>query len=512
MIELDSLLAAAGDVGRLLVVQSLLVLATGVVVLVLDRTLKRFGPGCRLALWALVFVRILLPPDFGAGWSPIAIAREAVPDAAYEAAAVPLGMASHPPSTHPIRVERPTHSAGFSMLYRWLTGIWLAGAGWSLVRVARRRRRASAVARAARPAPPRLAAVSERWRNQWKVRRAVPMLVSDDAVGPFTVGTLRPVIVLPVAVVRRPEVVEAAVAHEMAHVARFDDLQLVLQQVLGALCFFHPMVWWAGRRMETERELCTDAKVLAAATIAPRPYALALLDAAGLGLRAGPQPALFDHSRRVAMRIENIIAFSPRARRSAVKTALVVVAAAALALPLTAASVGVPPTQAPPDAAAPAPEPPSEPETPMPAPASPASPAAPVPPLAEPVPEGRLTMGWGEHRHPMTGRMVHHRGTDLAAPAGTPVLAVADGVVSTVLVDFGDAASGRYVVVDHGSGLTTYYGHVDQVLVEREEQVERGQQIATVGSTGVSTGPHLHFEVRIDGEAIDPADVMGEAQ
>ena len=106
--------------------------------------------------------------------------------------------------------------------------------------------------------------------------------------------------------------------------------------------------------------------------------------------------------------------------------------------------------------------------------------------------------------------MVHHRGTDLAAPAGTPVLAVADGVVSTVLVDFGDAASGRYVVVDHGSGLTTYYGHVDQVLVEREDRVERGQRIATVGSTGMSTGPHLHFEVRIDGEAIDPADVMGE--
>jgi murein DD-endopeptidase MepM/ murein hydrolase activator NlpD len=75
-------------------------------------------------------------------------------------------------------------------------------------------------------------------------------------------------------------------------------------------------------------------------------------------------------------------------------------------------------------------------------------------------------------------------------------------------VDFDDAATGRYVVIDHGNEVSTYYGHVREVLVEPGEMVRRGHTIATVGSTGKSTGPHLHFEVRVAGAPVDPAEVI----
>ena len=79
-----------------------------------------------------------------------------------------------------------------------------------------------------------------------------------------------------------------------------------------------------------------------------------------------------------------------------------------------------------------------------------------------------------------------------------------------LLLEFGEAPSGRYVVLSHGDGLSTYYGHVQEVLVSPGDHVERGQAIATVGLTGVSTGPHVHFEVRIDGQALDPAQVVSD--
>ena len=95
-----------------------------------------------------------------------------------------------------------------------------------------------------------------------------------------------------------------------------------------------------------------------------------------------------------------------------------------------------------------------------------------------------------------------HAGVDLAAPQGTPVRAAAGGLVLAVRWD--PAGYGLYLVIDHGHGLTTLYGHLWQAAVVLGERVFRGYQIGQVGSTGNSTGPHLHFEVRTDGRLVDP--------
>ena len=103
----------------------------------------------------------------------------------------------------------------------------------------------------------------------------------------------------------------------------------------------------------------------------------------------------------------------------------------------------------------------------------------------------RISSGFGWRHHPMTGLESFHQGTDLAAPAGTPVLASFSGTV----IDAGDMGNlGNAVVLDSGS-VRTRYGHMSRAIVSAGESVNKGQVIGFVGSTGRSTGPHLHFEV-----------------
>ena len=106
-----------------------------------------------------------------------------------------------------------------------------------------------------------------------------------------------------------------------------------------------------------------------------------------------------------------------------------------------------------------------------------------------------ITSGYG----PRWGGM--HNGIDWAAPAGTPVRAPAAGVVAFA----GDRADyGRLVIIDHGNGLESWYGHCRRITVQAGVSVAAGQRIATVGSSGRATGPHLHFEIRSEGRQVDP--------
>lgn len=115
--------------------------------------------------------------------------------------------------------------------------------------------------------------------------------------------------------------------------------------------------------------------------------------------------------------------------------------------------------------------------------------------------QGRISSDYGLRIHPIYNEERFHTGVDIAAPTGTPIKAVADGVVITSESLNGYGLS---VVIDHGQGLSTFYGHASKLLVEVGKTVRKGQTIALVGSTGLSTGPHIHFEVREDGQHVDP--------
>jgi murein DD-endopeptidase MepM/ murein hydrolase activator NlpD len=121
-------------------------------------------------------------------------------------------------------------------------------------------------------------------------------------------------------------------------------------------------------------------------------------------------------------------------------------------------------------------------------------------PFIRPV-DGPIVSGFGYRVHPIFRRVKFHYGVDISAPSGTPIRAAADGVV--VFAGW-RRAYGNTVIIDHGNGVATLYAHCSRILVSEGEVVKQGQVIALVGSTGLSTGPHLHFEVRHYGEPINP--------
>lgn len=122
-------------------------------------------------------------------------------------------------------------------------------------------------------------------------------------------------------------------------------------------------------------------------------------------------------------------------------------------------------------------------------------------PSRMPVESASLTSGYGMRVHPVLGGRRAHKGIDLAQPTGTPVYATADGVVSKAEWF---SSYGLYISLEHGAEIQTRYGHLSRLNVAAGQQIRKGDVIGYVGSTGRSTGPHLHYEVRIAGESVNP--------
>lgn len=135
-----------------------------------------------------------------------------------------------------------------------------------------------------------------------------------------------------------------------------------------------------------------------------------------------------------------------------------------------------------------------------------------APALTIPVVSTRISSYFGERIHPLSHILQMHTGVDLAAPAGTRVNAASAGVVSFVGYDPG--GYGKYVVIDHPDRTSTYYAHLSAFApgLEAGMTVAQGQRIGAVGATGAATGPHLHFEVRVDDQPVDPLVALADAQ
>ncbi|MCK4545983.1 MAG: M23 family metallopeptidase [Candidatus Eisenbacteria sp.] len=122
-------------------------------------------------------------------------------------------------------------------------------------------------------------------------------------------------------------------------------------------------------------------------------------------------------------------------------------------------------------------------------------------PSIRPLDSGFVSSGFGRRIDPFTGRLGMHHGVDYCTWVGEPIHATADGIV---VKSMKQATFGKIVVIDHGNGYTTKYAHNQENLVDKGQRVKRGDVIATVGNSGRSTGPHIHYEIRLDGKAVNP--------
>ena len=129
-------------------------------------------------------------------------------------------------------------------------------------------------------------------------------------------------------------------------------------------------------------------------------------------------------------------------------------------------------------------------------------------PSRMPLDGARLTSDFGMRTHPVLGGRRKHKGIDLAAPTGTPIYATADGIVERAEWF---SSYGLFVGIQHGADLETRYAHMSRLAVAEGQWVKKGDIIGYVGSTGRSTGPHLHYEVRIEGVAVNPIPYMVES-
>jgi murein DD-endopeptidase MepM/ murein hydrolase activator NlpD len=126
--------------------------------------------------------------------------------------------------------------------------------------------------------------------------------------------------------------------------------------------------------------------------------------------------------------------------------------------------------------------------------------------LRMPLDNAVLTSGYGMRVSPISGNWKFHKGIDLAAPIGTPVYACKDGKV--VCCIRGDPTFGNYIILRHDNGMTSVYAHLSKILIHDGDMVQKGAGIGLVGKTGAATGPHLHFEIRINGISKDPEKML----
>ena len=354
--------------------------------------------------------------------------------------------------------------------------------------------------------------------DRFRFSRDPRICMSNSHRAPLTFGVFRPTVLLPEYLPVGDAQFQLILAHELAHIRRKDCLRKLLLTVCLCLYWWNPlvwlMVWLANRDMELA---CDEAVLRALGPDCKKAYALTLLDMAQRNPKSAPLCSGFAKSS-AEERIRAILSFKRIPAWVGICVSVLFVLTASVfttqaaspsaipemepavqeEVPEENVAVSVPVSESLPTTPPIVPEQETDSET-QPQPEVPAY----IFPLEDANAEVTNPYGWQEH--PVTKQKSLHSGVDLAADYGTNVLAVADG---TVLDCSYDMAYGYILTLAHKDGVQTQYAHLSEFLVKAGDAVRQGQIIAKTGSSGWSTGPHLHLGVLIDGEAVDPLEAL----
>jgi len=439
-------------------------------------TRRRFSPGWHYYTWLAPLAAMLIPLQIRLPGQALSLER-GIRTVFSPAAAVGEPAAGAPPAALSLSRWDPGEAAA---------GIWLGIAAalllGNLVRYGLWRRR---LVKGSRPVDcPRLGRFT---RRRVAVRRG-------GTSSPMLVGLIRPVLFLPDVPLTDAQL-DHVLAHETVHLRRGDLWIKWFAMLMRCLYWFDPAVWLIGRQMERDCELSCDRAVVA--DMEPeqiRGYLDTLLTLAA-GRPVSPAAAMGSGGRFLKKRFRQAL----KERRTGRITGWLSLAAAAVLLAGTLTVSGV--------LAAESPAAGFTLPTVLPVPEIPHDPAADLSPVQQrtsflwPCPDSlRISALFGDR----WGR--RHTGVDLAAPVGSPAVAIADG---RVLETGADETWGVYLLTDHGVDeegreVTAFYAHLDGLNVSRGDPVRAGQTLGVTGLTGNVTGPCLHFEIRQDGHPVDP--------
>lgn len=328
---------------------------------------------------------------------------------------------------------------------------------------------------------------SEKLRRRLGIRRRISLVTAPALDSPFTTGILKPIIFIPEKVIRAKDMSlkEAILTHEFMHIKRFDQLFNHFTILILIFFFFHPLAWLMSRRMILCRESLCDQHVLRHSRLSRAEYGASLISVLGLSLKHPPLSGISGFglvASQIHYRLVHLKGGPPMKKRKRIA----LIAAALFLLPMAVQSNS------------------SQPNT----PGQQLIDSAPVE-LEAPIRQGRISAPFGPMMDPFKKIERHHKGIDIAAETGTALYAAADGNVVFAQNEFkAQQGYGKNVIIDHGSGVQTRYAKMEKIFVESGDQVKKGQQIGEVGSTGISTGPHLHFELKMGKEYVNPQDYI----
>lgn len=320
------------------------------------------------------------------------------------------------------------------------------------------------------------------WKANFNITRKIRVVSSSEAEFPFSIGSVAPVIALPMDLLRksRQHTLRTILAHELAHVKRLDDLSILILIIFKCVFFFFPIVWLCNKYLHEFREKLCDREVLSLNSIEPLSYAQTLLQ---LGSKSNHLHSLISdpvakaaESQLLIKRISYLNRHNCLKRTMPMKYFIFVLSTCGFLFPIASHTSS---TQS--DSG-----------------------------FTSPVENGWISSKYGNRALPMgpdKGKMKFHNGIDIAGKTGTPVLAVRDGVIIeavSVEENLTHSALGSYVVVAHANNYLSKYTHLEEIHVINGQKITAGSKLGSLGSSGMATGPHLHFELLHNSVAVDP--------
>ncbi len=314
------------------------------------------------------------------------------------------------------------------------------------------------------------------------------IITSDHSYSPFSFGLLNPVIYIPQNLLNTltEHDINIIITHELAHIKNRDQFWVWMDSLIKIVYFFNPLVWWIVLERQKLREWIADDNVLVQKKIKSQDYGRCLISLIKFNLFDSHAfqwaPGIGHRRSHIKHRITRLKGDHLMRKIPSFVWVMVLFTAGWLLLPMTRSVESI----------AISAEKPSMNES-----------MDPV--FINPLITGSISSRYGMRMHPIYKEKRLHQGIDLKAKLGTPIRAAAEGVVLKVIKDHEPGKGyGINLIIQHANGMKTRYCQLNKILVEEGEQVNAKTVIAEVGSSGMSTGPHLHFELIKDGDRINP--------